>query len=154
MAATRAASAKHKRADRQLEAHRLRVHGYTHVEIADMLDVSHQTIMRDLAAHRQQLIADTQDVAAVIRDDVAVGVRDAIAKAWSILDRYTDRDDDDGQPIDAKAVPALRHVLDGYGRLAKLYGADAPVRVEATVAGDMTEEQAAKVMAEYDADRS
>lgn len=154
MAATSEASARHKRADRQHEAHKLRVAGYTQAEIADELGVSQPTIYRDLARHRAFLIAETQDVASVIREDAAAGVRDAIGEAWRILDRYRDQDSQQGEPIDAKAVSALRHVLDGYGRLAKLYGADAPIRVEAVVAGDMTEEQAAKVMAEYDADRS
>jgi hypothetical protein len=58
--------------------------------------------------------------------------------------------DKHGAPIGFKAASALRTVLRASESRRRLYGADAPTKLTALFAAQMTEEEALAILTDYD----
>lgn len=134
----------HTALERMREAHRLRMDGMKQVDIAAQLGVNQSTVARYLAQARAELVEETQGLAATLRRREAEGVRAAIEAAWQIVDACLEAED---PVVKAKGAAAVGQVFKGEERLARLYGLDAPIRVEGSFT-PMTPEEAQAILDE------
>ena len=74
---------------------------------------------------------------------------DIVDRVMAMVDAAAGKCDQHGAPIDFKAASALGTVLRASESRRRLYGVDAPTKVTASFAAQMTEEQALAILADY-----
>jgi len=114
------------------KAGELRAQGLTHRQIAVELGVSASSVGNFLAESKALALKEMADWGRVIRDQEDARLLVIIEQGMSMVERVNGVCDKDGVPVDHKAAAALTAVLRASESRRRLWGVDAPTRIEAT----------------------
>ena len=128
----------------------LRADGWRLADIATEIGISIGTVHNYLAEAKQEANRRAGDLGEQIRATEDVRLLDIIDRGMAMVDAAAGKCDRHGAPIDYKAATALGTVLRASESRRRLYGVDAPTKVTASFAAQMTEEQALAILADYD----
>ena len=128
----------------------LRADGWRLADIATEIGISIGTVHNYLAEAKQEANRRAGDLGEQIRATEDVRLLDIIDRGMAMVDAAAGKCDQHGAPIDYKAATALGTVLRASESRRRLYGVDAPTKLTASFAAQMTEEQALAILADYD----
>jgi orotate phosphoribosyltransferase-like protein len=128
----------------------LRADGWRLADIATELGISIGTVHNYLAEAKQEANRRAGDLGEQIRATEDVRLLDIIDRGMAMVDAAAGKCDKHGAPIDFKAASALGTVLRASESRRRLYGVDAPTKLTASFAAQMTEEEALAILAGYD----
>ena len=128
----------------------LRADGWRLADIATEIGISIGTVHNYLAEAKQEANRRAGDLGEQIRATEDVRLLDIIDRGMAMVEAVAGRQDQHGAPIDFKAASALGTVLRASESRRRLYGVDAPTKLTASFAAQMTEEQALAILAGYD----
>ena len=127
------------------EAAQLRADGYLYSEIAEQLDVDKSTAWRYVNRGLELANQASAEHMTVWRDREAQEMGDVIDAAWNMVEECRKA----GEPaLYVKAAAALGQIAKASERRAKLFGLDAPQRVELGY-DRMTADEAAEFRKQY-----
>jgi orotate phosphoribosyltransferase-like protein len=129
----------------------LRADGWRLADIATELGISIGTVHNYLAEAKQEANRRAGDLGEQIRATEDVRLLDIIDRGMAMVDAAAGKCDKHGAPIDFKAASALGTVLRASESRRRLYGVDAPTKLTASFAAQMTEEEALAILTGYDA---
>ena len=127
----------------------LRADGWKLADIATELGISVGSVHNYLAEAKQEANRRAGDLGEQIRATEDVRLLDIIDRGMAMVDAAAGKCDKHGAPIDFKAASALGTVLRASESRRRLYGVDAPTKVTASFAAQMTEEEALAILADY-----
>ena len=127
----------------------LRADGWRLADIATEIGISIGTVHNYLAEAKQEANRRAGDLGEQIRAAEDVRLLDIIDRGMAMVDAAAGKCDRHGAPIDYKAATALGTVLRASESRRRLYGVDAPTKVAASFAAQMTEEEALAILADY-----
>lgn len=110
----------------------LRAEGMTYRQIAASLGVATATVGDLLGESKAMALAEMTEWGHVIRDQEDARLLEIIEAGWSMVERMAGQSDKDRVPVDYKAAAALTTVLRASESRRKLWGVDAPTKIEAT----------------------
>ena len=116
----------------------LRADGRKLTDIATELGICVGTVHNYLAEAKQEANRRAGDLGEQIRAIEDVRLLDIIDRGIAMVDAVAGRQDQHGAPIDFKAASALGTVLRASETRRRLYGVDAPAKVTASFAAQMT----------------
>jgi orotate phosphoribosyltransferase-like protein len=128
----------------------LRADGWRLADIATELGISIGTVHNYLAEAKQEANRRAGDLGEQIRATEDVRLLDIIDRGMAMVDAAAGKCDKHGAPIDFKAASALGTVLRASESRRRLYGVDAPTKLTASFAAQMTEEEALAILTDYD----
>ena len=131
------------------KAGELRGEGMTHQQIADELGVDRKTVGNLLAESRRLSLDRMADLGEQIIAQEDTRLLGIIERGMHMVDRLTDQSDKDGIPIDYKAAQALATVLRASESRRKLYGVDAPTKIQTSSVEPLSDEAALAIIAEF-----
>ena len=131
----------------------LRAEGWTITAIAKELGIGIGTVHNYLSEAKQEANQRAGDLGEQIRAQEDIRLLDIMERAMAMVDAVTGRNDKHGVPIDYKAANALGVVLRASESRRKLYGVDAPAKMTTTFVPEMTDEEAERILAEFDSMR-
>jgi orotate phosphoribosyltransferase-like protein len=136
---------------RNLEAAaNLRADGWRLADIATELGISIGTVHNYLTEAKQEANRRAGNLGEQIRASEDVRLLDIIDRGMAMVEAVAGKCDKHGAPIDFKAASALGTVLRASESRRRLYGVDAPTKLTASFAAQMTEEEALAILAGYD----
>lgn len=110
----------------------LRAQGLTYRQIAAELGIAHGTVGNLLGESKALALAEMADHGRVIRDQEDARLLDIIERGMGMVEAIAAHSDQFGVPVGHKAAAALQTVLRASESRRKLWGVDAPTRIEAT----------------------
>lgn len=129
----------------------LRAEGWKLADIAAELDCSIGSVHNYLSEALQEANRQAGDLGAQIRAREDIRLLDIMEHAMTIVEQMRDAVDKHGNPVGYKAAAALSVMVRASESRRRLYGADAPAKVQATTfVPEMSEEEAARILAELD----
>ncbi len=110
----------------------LRADGWKLADIATELGCSIGSVHNYLSEALEEANRRAGDLGGQIRAHEDIRLLDIMERAMAMVDAVTGRNDKHGVPIDYKAANALGCCVRASESRRKLYGVDAPTRIEAT----------------------
>lgn len=110
----------------------LRAQGLTYRQIAAELGVGRSTVGDLLGESKALALKEMTEWGHVIREQEDARLIEIIEAGWAMVSRVAGVVDDKGVPVDYKAAAALTTVLRASESRRKLWGVDAPTKIEAT----------------------
>ena len=114
------------------KAGELRAEGMTYAQIAAELGVAKSSVGNLLAESKSIAVDRMADHGARIVAEEDARLLKIIESGWAMVADIAGRADKDGTPVSYKAANALATVLRASESRRKLYGVDAPTKIEAT----------------------
>jgi hypothetical protein len=129
-------------------AAQLRADGWKLADIAKEIGISNGAVHNYLAEATQEANRRAGDLGEQIRAQEDVRLLEIIDRSLTSADAVAGQTDKHGVPIDHKGVAALGTVLRASESRRRLYGVDAPAHITTTWQPEMTDEEAAAILAE------
>ena len=118
--------------ERAKRAGELRAQGMTYRQIAAEIGCSHRSVGDLLGESKALALAEMTEWGHTIRDMEDARLLEIIESGWAMVQDIAGRADKDGTPVSYKAAAALTTVLRASESRRKLWGVDAPTKIEAT----------------------
>lgn len=115
--------------------------------IGRKLGIGVGTVHNHLSEAKEEASRRAGDLGSQIRAQEDIRLLDIIERGMAMIDAVTGQHDRHGTLIDHKAANALAVVLRASESRRRLYGVDSPTRITTTFAPEMTDEEAALILA-------